>query len=54
MTPEEEALDKLIDMVSSLTNLTKQQANMIYELNRQNLELVAQLEAVMAISKAKL
>lgn len=55
MTPEEEkTVDKLLEMVSSLANLTQQQANLIAELNRQNLELVAQLEAVQAIAKAKL
>lgn len=55
MTPEEEqAIDRMIKMISSLANLTQQQANLIAELNRKNLELVSQLEAVCAISKAKL
>jgi len=55
MTPDqEEAIDKMMELVSSLANLTQQQANLIAELNQQNLGLVAQLEAVQAIAKAKL
>lgn len=55
MTPEQEkSMNDLIEMVSSLANLTQQQANLIAELNRQNVELVSQLEAVQAIAKAKL
>lgn len=54
MTPQEEAqVDELLELVSSLANLTQNQANLIAELNRQNLELLAQLEAVTAIAKAK-
>jgi len=55
MTPEQEAaLDNMMELVSSLANLTQHQANLIAELNRQNMELVGQLEAVQAIAKAKL
>lgn len=55
MTPQEESqVDRLLELVSSLANLTQEQANLIAELNRQNLELVAQLEAVRAIARAKL
>lgn len=55
MTPEQEkAMDELMELVSSLAGLTQQQANLIAELNRQNIELYAQLEALQAIAKAKL
>jgi hypothetical protein len=55
MTPDQEkAMDDLMELVSSLANLTQQQANLIAELNRQNLELHAQLEALRAIARAKL
>lgn len=55
MTPDQEkSLDQLMELVSSLANLTQQQANLIAELNQQNQELNARLEAVQAIAKAKL
>jgi len=55
MTPEQEAaLDNMMELVSSLANLTQHQANMIAELNNQNIDLVARLEAMEAIQKAKL
>lgn len=55
MTPEQEAaLDNMIELVSSLANLTQQQANLIAELNNQNIDLLARLEAMEAIKKARL
>lgn len=50
---EEKQVDQLLELVSSLANLTQNQANLLAELGRQNSELLAQLEAVQAIAKAK-
>ena len=55
MTPiEEESVNKLIDMISSLAHLTQEQANLIASLNQQNQTLVAQLKAQEAIARSKL
>lgn len=54
MTPEQDkAFDDLMELVSSLANLTQTQANLIAELNRQNQELIAQLEAANLIARSK-
>lgn len=54
MTPDQEkALNDLMELVSSLANLTQRQADLIAELNKQNGELLARLEAVEMIGRAK-
>jgi hypothetical protein len=55
MTPEQEsALDNMMELVSSLANLTQQQANLIYEQHQQILDLAARLGTMEVIAKAKL
>ena len=51
---EQESVNNLITLLGSLTTLTENQAKLIAELNRQNVELNAQIEAMWAISRAKL
>lgn len=54
MTPEEEkTVDHLLELVSSLANLTQTQANMLETLSRQNMELVSHIQALEVISRAQ-
>lgn len=55
MTPQEEKqVYQLLELVSSLSKLVNDMRVTVTELSHQNLELLAQLEAVRAIAKAKL
>jgi DNA-binding response OmpR family regulator len=54
MTPEEEkTVDQLVEMVSSLANLTQTQANLLETLSRQNMQLVSRIQALEAIWRAQ-
>lgn len=55
MTPDQEKAFKLLtDAMESLSGMVQAQAKMIDELLRQNQQLLAQVQALEAIQKAKL
>lgn len=54
MTPEEEEhVNQMLELISSLANLTQQQSMMIYQQTEALKELQAQNEALVAIARAK-
>lgn len=55
MTPDQDkAINDLMELVNSLSNLTQQQARMIEELLAQNQTLMARVEMLEALGRAKL
>jgi methyl-accepting chemotaxis protein len=55
MTPEQtQAMNQLMQLVDRLSNLTQQQAKMIEELLAQNQAMLARVEMLEALGRAKL